>query len=159
MQGVSFVIGDPLTDGLLGSLTRDHPGIEQVANQPAQGSVPSLRDVVRVDPLGNRKETIVGVLRERLSTDVSEKFKEAEGTLGHNAVFKLFGDNNIVQMTMHECSSDPSIIDFFSYTFLTSRKKVTGEIPLGSVLEVKLSPKELLGHKPIWFASSVKRLM
>ena len=115
---------------------------------------------MRIEPLGSRNVTIVGVVRERSQPDLNRRYGFGVGSIGFVELAKMVGDPAPIQLTVlvDELSVDPAAIDFSGYTFLCPRSIVDKSVRQGAVVQAELRPLEILGADRVWLASSIEVL-
>ena len=118
------------------------------------------REIMRIEPLGARSVEVVGVVQDRVEPDLAKRYNLPRNSPGYSQLAKQVGDANPVQLTVlvDELAADPAAIDFLSYTFLCSKRRMNKRLGRGAIIQVSLQPVVIIGVGKFWKAATVERL-
>ena len=145
--------------GLITGMRRVAGGIDpEIVRRVNQRPDASSRDIMRMDPLGNRAESLDGVVHDVVQLRLGEKFGIEPGTVGAQIVGSLFPGMNAVQITVlvDEIAVDPDAVDFLSYTVWCESTKVTESLSKGHTVSLTATPIDILGIERRWFSREVE---
>ena len=113
-----------------------------------------------IEPLGSKPVDVVGVLRERSEPDLAKRHNLPRNSPGYSQLAKKIGDADSVQLTIHvdELAVDPKAIDFFSYTFLSPKRRVNRSFRRGTIIRAHLQPVDIIGVGKFWKAIALECL-
>lgn len=158
--GIDIYRGGGQSTGLLPGLKRGTDSIDSRVRARAKENRSPARDTMRIEPLGSRNVTIVGVVRERSQPDLNRRYGFGVGSIGFGELARMVGDPDPIQLTVlvDELSVDPAAIDFSGYTFLCPKSIIDKSVRQGAVVQATLRPLEILGGDRVWLASSIEVL-
>ncbi len=115
---------------------------------------------MKIEPLSSEVAEIVGIVRERSTSDLEKRHRLAHNSIGFQDLAKTIGDADPVQLTVtvDELATDPAAIDLMGYSFLIPRHATGKDIVKYVVINAVLVPIETLGGIRIWLAREVQRL-
>ncbi len=155
LAGVSFSVQRP-NHGLLSGLFR---GIDGEIVQRIKSNAPSLRDTVKMEPLGSGQETLIGVVSDIHTLSLIDRFDIGADTIGANLLEQQLGTLNVTQVTIlvDDIAIDPAAEDFMSYTAWCS-EDVSEALTVGSVVNATILVEDILKIGRRWVAKSLEVL-
>ncbi len=153
---------EPANDGLLTGMRKfsgniDSVIVKRVGERPNSG----LRDIMRIDPIGNKRDSLDGVVHDIVQLRLDEKFGINSCTLGGQEISKLFPNLKATQITVlvDEIATDPDAVDFLSYTVWCKPTKTTESLSKGHIVSLTVTPKEIWGIGRKWLGNHVDRVL
>lgn len=161
LLGVSIIRGGSQRNGLLPGFRRSTDSIDTNLVRRAREATNLNREIMRIEPIGEKAIEIVGVVRELASPDLAKRYNLSRGNIGFNQLSKLLGDADPIQVTLFidEFAVDSAAVDYMSYTFLAPRARNARKFHKGNVLQASLMPIEILGAGRLWKANALERLI
>ena len=159
LSGVSFSVQSP-GYGLMPGMKRVIAEIKRSWDKmPESGQ----RATERIDPYGDKSDTIVGEVSELFEIDLAEKFGIAPNSIGGGILGKIFPGLRAMQITIlvDDFLNDPDAVDKMSYTVWCPPDAVPGGLARRSFAAAEISPREfrelpIIGRK--WVVESVDEL-
>ena len=160
MLDVSILRGTPPRTDLLPGLRSGTQSIDPEIVLRARESQIRQRDTMAIDAMGSIAVEVVGVVQHRSGPDLAKRYQLGRDSIGFTHLASRIGDTDPVQITIRvdEIATDPSAIDYFSYTFLCPRNQVGKKVRTNVVLQARLDPVEVLGVGKVWRAKTVEIL-
>ncbi len=121
----------------------------------------SLRDTMRIDPIGDRSDHLCGVVHDIVQLPLDEKFGIELDTLGGQTLSKRFPDLKVAQLTIlvDEIATDPDAIDFLSYTIWCNPTAAVETLSKRHIVSLTVTPTEIWGIGRRWLGSNIERLL
>ena len=118
------------------------------------------RDIMKIEPIGDRPINIVGVVQQRSQPDLARRYRLDRNSIGFGELTKVIGEADPAQLTVFvdELSDDPAAIDYFSYTFLLPKRHAGKSIGKNTVIKAWLVPVYILGIGKIWLAKNIEQM-
>lgn len=117
----------------------------------------SQRVTERMNPYGDKSETVVGEVSALFEIDISAQFGIALNSIGGGMLGKIFPGLRATQITIlvDEFLNDPDAVDKMSYTAWCPPDALPDGLAKRALVEVKVAPRELpiIGRK--WVVESV----
>lgn len=153
LSGVSFSV-QPDDYDIPQGMQRVGAGIKRSWDKiPESGQ----RATERMNPYGDKSETIVGEVSDLFEIDLAAKFGIAPNSIGGRTLGDAFPGLRATQITIlvDEFLNDPDAVDKMSYTAWCPPDAVPVGLAKRALVEVKVAPRELpiIGRK--WVAESV----
>lgn len=153
---------EPANDGLLTGMRKfsgniDSAIVKRVGERPNSG----LRDIMRIDPIGNKRDSLDGIVHDIVQLRLDEKFGIDSGILGGQEISKLFPNLKATQITVlvDEIATDPDAVDFLSYTVWCKPTKTIESLSKGHIVSLTVTPKEIWGIGRKWLGNHVDRIL
>ena len=158
--GINLLPGSANTSGLLPGFRRANDAIEDAIVKRAQTSSSQYRESLRIEPLGDSPELIIGIVHDRSVPNLSKRHNLPRNGMGYSDLAKHIGDPDPVQLTVlvDELPSDPAAIDYSSYTFLCPKSLVNRRINKGVLVKALIEPIEPFATSRIWLCKEIERL-
>ena len=137
------------------------PGMERVVSEIGRSwdkmSESGQRATERMNPYGDKSETIVGEVSDMSEIDFAAKFGIAPNSIGGGMLGETFPGLRAAQITIlvDESLNDPDAVDKMSYTAWCPPDAIPGGLAKRALVEVNVAPRELpiIGRK--WVVESV----
>ena len=121
----------------------------------------SERETVRVDPLGEKSETLVGEVSEAFEIDLTARFGIPRNSIGATILGKTFPGLRVTQITIlvDDFLNDADAVDKMSYTAWCPADVAPSGIAKRAFVAAKIAPREFMGEiGRRWVAESVEEL-
>ncbi len=124
-----------------------------------RGVDPALRETMRMDPIGDLQEKIIGAVRDIHHTSLVHRFAIEADTVGAATVEKQVGSLNVTQITImvDEIDIDPDAIDFMSYTVWCSRRS-SRRLSKETIVAATIVPKDFFKIGRRWIVEFMETL-
>ena len=154
----------PEDDGLMPGMERAKGGfLENLKRSWARMPKASERETVRVDPLGEKSETLVGEVSEALEIDIAARFGISRNSIGAAILGKTFPGLRVTQITIlvDDSLNDTDAVDKMSYTAWCPADVAPSGIAKGASVVAEIAPREFkfmgeIGRR--WVVESVDKL-
>ena len=118
------------------------------------------RDTVSMQPLGERRESVIGEIADIVEIDLRNRFDISDGTVQARMLSGTFPDLRVTQVTIlvDDILNDPDAIDVVSYTAWCPADIAPSGLANREVVDAVIAPVELLGIGRRWLVKSIERL-
>ncbi len=158
LTGVTFSKQDP-NYGLLPGMKRFNGSIDEGISGRVKRTDPVLRETMRMDPIGDRQEELLGVVSDIHHMALGERFAIGADTVGAEMIVKQLGRLDVTQITIlvDDIDVDPEAVDLMSYTAWWP-ENVSEALAIGDVVRAAVLPKDIWGIGRRWVVDSLKVL-
>ena len=121
----------------------------------------SERETVRVDPLGEKSETLVGEISAAFEIDLTAQFGISPNSIGAAILDKTFRGLRVTQITIlvDDFLNDTDAVDKMSYTAWCPAGVAPSGIAKRAFVAAKLTPRKFMGKiGRRWVVESVEEL-
>ena len=163
LAGVSFSV-QPDDDGLMPGMERvEGDFLANLKRSWARMPKASERETVRMDPLSDESETLVGEVSESFEIDLAARFGISRNSIGAAILDKTFPGLRVTQITIlvDDFLNDADAVDKMSYTAWCPADVAPRGLAKRAFVAAKIAPREFkfmgeIGRR--WVAESVEEL-
>ena len=157
LQGVTFSSEGP-NAGLLPGLRRVIGEISAGIARRANETESIIRETVRMEPYGAKRERICGVVSHIDTVSISDRFGIEPDSVVASEISRLLGGLQVTQLTIlvDEYLTDSDAVDMMSYTVWRPVGRQQADIEAGDIVAATIRPRELIGIGVRWVAASME---